>query len=309
MTADADPLSGLTVLERGWLSSNNVLIHPADGEAGAWLVDSGHAVHAQQTLALVRHALAGAPMTALLNTHLHSDHCGGNALLQQALGAPTWVAHSAVEAVRRWSEQALSYHATDQICPRFDVSASLAPGQSFRAGGEDWEVVHAPGHDPDSLMFFQRRRGLLLSADALWENGFGIVFPEVAGEPGFDGVQAALDTIAALPVRWVVPGHGAPFADVPAALGRARERLAAFRRDPARHARHAARVLLKYHVMERRQVPLPALENWAGSAPLVQALRQGFPDLLSAGWVARVVADLAQAGALRVERDIVHDLP
>jgi hypothetical protein len=26
---------------------------------------------------------------------------------------------------------------------------------------------------------------LLLSADALWENGFGVIFPELDGESGF----------------------------------------------------------------------------------------------------------------------------
>src|SRR5690606_6700204 len=75
-------LNGLTVLERGWLSSNNVLIHAAPGEPGAVLVDSGHVVHAEQTVALVRHALrAGEPLVRVVNTHLHSDHCGGNAAL------------------------------------------------------------------------------------------------------------------------------------------------------------------------------------------------------------------------------------
>ena len=39
-------LPGLTVFERGWLSSNNVLLHDVDG---ATLIDSGHARHADQT--------------------------------------------------------------------------------------------------------------------------------------------------------------------------------------------------------------------------------------------------------------------
>ena len=38
--ASGNPLAGLTVLQRGWLSSNNVLIHGAPGEAGAVLVDA-----------------------------------------------------------------------------------------------------------------------------------------------------------------------------------------------------------------------------------------------------------------------------
>ena len=35
----------------GWLSSNNVLIHATEGEAGAVLVDSSHVNHAGQTVA------------------------------------------------------------------------------------------------------------------------------------------------------------------------------------------------------------------------------------------------------------------
>jgi glyoxylase-like metal-dependent hydrolase (beta-lactamase superfamily II) len=79
--------AGVAVLERGWLSSNNVLLHGLPGE-GAVLVDSGHCLHAPQTLALVRQALAGAPLARIVNTHLHSDQCGGN-------GAECQLAHGA----------------------------------------------------------------------------------------------------------------------------------------------------------------------------------------------------------------------
>jgi glyoxylase-like metal-dependent hydrolase (beta-lactamase superfamily II) len=58
------------------------------------------------------------------------------------------------------------------------------------------------------VMLFDRAHGVLLSADALWENGFGLIFPEIAGEPGFDDMHAVLDLIATLPVQVVVPGHG-----------------------------------------------------------------------------------------------------
>jgi glyoxylase-like metal-dependent hydrolase (beta-lactamase superfamily II) len=72
----------MRVFERGWLSSNNILLHGSDGE-GATLIDSGYVSHAEQTLALVRHALRpGQTLARIVNTHLHSDHCGGNALLK-----------------------------------------------------------------------------------------------------------------------------------------------------------------------------------------------------------------------------------
>ena len=92
-------LGGLAVLERGWLSSNNVVIHAAAGEPGAVLVDTGHVGHAEQTVALVRHALRGEPLARIVNTHLHSDHCGGNAALQRAFGAPITVPPGNADAV------------------------------------------------------------------------------------------------------------------------------------------------------------------------------------------------------------------
>lgn len=44
--------AGLTVIERDWLSSNNVLFH-RDASEEAVLVDSGYQIHAAQTVALV----------------------------------------------------------------------------------------------------------------------------------------------------------------------------------------------------------------------------------------------------------------
>ena len=79
---------GLTVLERGWLSSNNILLHgdPDAGDAAATLIDSGHCLHAEQTVALVHRARRpGQALARIVNTHLPSDHCGGNAALQRAL--------------------------------------------------------------------------------------------------------------------------------------------------------------------------------------------------------------------------------
>src|SRR5450830_889398 len=72
--------TNVVVFERGWLSSNNVLFVGAEETA---LVDTGYATHAEQTVALVESALGARPLDRVLNTHLHSDHCGGNAALQQ----------------------------------------------------------------------------------------------------------------------------------------------------------------------------------------------------------------------------------
>lgn len=306
----ASALDGLTVLERGWLSSNNVLLHGAPGQ-GATLVDSAHCTHAEQTVALVQRALAGEPLARIVNTHLHSDHCGGNAALQRAFpGLPAEVPAGEFEAARRWDEDALSYRATRQRCERFAVHGRVEAGSRLAVGQRTWEVIAAPGHDPQALMLFDAAHGVLISADALWENGFGVVFPELDGESAFDDVAAVLDAIERLPVSLVIPGHGAPFADVAGALARARSRLASWRTAPDKHARHAAKVLVKYHLMEEREQSIPDLRAWAAEAPLLGRIHQRVgrgetPDL--ADWGLRLAAELATAGALRIVGDRVHD--
>lgn len=301
-------LAGLQVFERGWLSSNNVLIPGRDGE-GAALVDAGHCLHAAQTLALVRRALAGAPLAQVFNTHLHSDHCGGNAALQREFGAAVHVPAGGWQAARDWDEAALSYRPTGQRCERFVPQGRIEPGSALALGGRRWEVLAAPGHDPDSVMLFDAQHGVLISADALWENGFGLVFPELDGESAFDDVAAVLDLIARLPVALVIPGHGAPFEDVGGALQRARARLDAFRAAPARHARHGAKVLLKYHLMEEQAQPLPALRAWAGDTPLLQAIWQrcAAPGERFDDWFAVLLRELCEGGALRLDDGLVHN--
>ncbi len=293
------------VFERGWLSSNNILF---TGDEGAALVDSGYVSHAPQTLALVRQVLGSRPLARLLNTHLHSDHCGGNALLAAAYGCHIAIPALDAAKVAAWDEEALSYRATGQQCARFSFDATLAPGERLVLGGLQWTVAAAPGHDPHALLFFCEEQGILISGDALWENGFGVIFPELAGEPGFEEVGATLELIASFDARVVVPGHGAPFGDVGQALGRARSRLDYLSADPVRNGENAVKVLLKFLLLERRALELASLPALLGSIPLVERVRvhllgRGKEEL--AHWA---VSALVRAGAARVEEERLLDV-
>eukprot|EP01035_Chromulina_nebulosa_P034660 gene34660-46523_t len=140
--------------------------------------------------------------------------------------------------VERWDEDGLSFLATGQSCPRFGFTGLLLPGTECVLGDRPWQVHAAPGHDPHSIILFDALSRTLISADALWEHGFGIAFPELAGEPSFGDMAATLDLIESLAPLRVVPGHGAVFDDVGKALSVARKRLDGLQRDPVKHARH-----------------------------------------------------------------------
>ncbi|MBM3398448.1 MAG: MBL fold metallo-hydrolase, partial [Betaproteobacteria bacterium] len=253
--------SGVTVFERGWLSANNVLLQ---GTQGNTLVDSGYVKHQAQTLALVQHALQGRPLDVLINTHLHSDHCGGNQALQTLYpDLQTWIPPGLAQAVQTWSEDGLSYQPTGQNCPAFRFDRLLQPGSTHRWGDIDWQVHAAPGHDPHSVILFAPAHRLLMSADALWQNGFGVVFPELEGVDAFDEVAQTLDLIERLNPATIIPGHGAVFTDLAPALALARSKLEGFAQNPERHARYGAKVLLKFKLLEWSQISRTEFDQWA----------------------------------------------
>ena len=258
--------ASMRLFERGWLSANNVLF---TGEETA-LVDSGYLTHAPQTLALVRHALGGRPLQRLLNTHLHSDHCGGNAALQAAYGCHTAIPQAEAAKVAAWDEAALSFRATGQQCARFGFDALLAPGQRLELGGMLWEVLGAPGHDPHAVLLFCPQEGILIAGDALWENGFGVIFPELEGESGFIETRATLDLIGSLDARLVIPGHGRLFTDVAGALQRAYSRLDYLSAKPQRNAENAVKVLVKFLLLERQRIALADLPALMAAIPVVR---------------------------------------
>lgn len=298
---------GMRVFERGWLSSNNILF---TGPGPSALVDSGYLIHAAQTLALVEHALEGRPLARLINTHLHSDHCGGNAALQARYACRTSIPAAEAAKVRAWDEEALSYKATGQQCQRFTFDATLAPGEVLDLGGMDWQVLGAPGHDPHSLIFYCPREGILISADALWQNGFGVIFPELEGESGFAEARATLALIDTLDVRLVIPGHGAPFTDVKPALARAFSRVDFLQEDPARNAENAIKVMLKFLLLERQQFVLASLPAMFEQNPVIEGARTRYLDKSPAQLAEWAVRSLVRAGAARQVGELLvnHDL-
>jgi len=298
--------AGITVFQRGWLSANNILFHGAGPSA---LVDSGYATHARQTVALVRQALGGRPLDLLLNTHLHSDHCGGNAALQvEYPGVATLIPPGLAEHVRHWDPVALTYQPTGQQCPAFQMSDVLLPGREIALGDRRWQIHGAPGHDPHSIVLFEPGERLLISADALWSNGFGIVFQELEGEEAFAEVGTTLDLIEALAPRLVIPGHGGIFTDVVGALVAARRRLAGFVADPARHAGHAAKVLIKFKLLEMQRITHADLLSWATTTPYVGVVhRLWFPGISFEAWLVQLGDELVRVQAARREGDSLVD--
>ncbi|WP_374680785.1 MBL fold metallo-hydrolase [Accumulibacter sp.] len=296
----------LLVLERGWLSSNNIVF--LEGERAA-LIDTGYVTQAGQTLALLEHALAGRRLTRLLNTHSHSDHIGGNAALVEAFGCQVVVPHGIDATIAEWDEEALLLSPLGQSAARFRHDATLAAGDEIELGGLNWRAIAVPGHDMDALAYHNPERRILISGDALWRNGFGVVFSELLGHPeGAGGLKAAretLDVLARLPVEVVIPGHGAPFVEVEDAFERAYRRLAAFEHDIDLLVWHALKVILAFALLERRQLPRADLPVFLARLSFCQSVNARYLNLSNEVLAHRLARDLIRVGTLRDEQGVL----
>jgi len=292
--------AGLHVFERGWLSANNILFASGDETL---MVDSSYCTHSAQTLALVEGVLGERALDFLVNTHLHSDHCGGNAALQARYPAlETLIPPGQASHVAQWDPVALTYVPTGQLCPQFQFNRTLQPGTQLLFGTSLWQVHAAAGHDPHSLVFFEPAKRILISADALWENGFGVVFPELEGVDAFAEVAATLDMIEQMNPKIVIPGHGRVFAYTPEVLARARQRLDTFVKNPHKHARHAVKVLLKFKLLETQRQSFDEFAQWAITTPYFMQIRERFFNGVSVRpWIEQLCAELIAAGVASKE--------
>ncbi|WP_114689347.1 MBL fold metallo-hydrolase [Polynucleobacter necessarius] len=303
MTAHLLP-PGIEVFERGWLSANNIFHF---GNEDVSLVDSGYCPHQNLTLDLVRNAMQKhelLKLNKLVNTHLHSDHCGGNAALVEAFNCEVLIPAAEELAVKNWDNTLLSYDNLGQECPRFSHHGLLIPGEEILLGRSFWKILAAPGHDPHSLMLYQADHRILISTDALWEEGFGVIVPELWGEAGFEEVAQTLDLLEALPVDLVIPGHGAPFTDVTKSLATAHSRLDYLASDPDRNARHGAKVSLQYRLLEWRSRDIQQVNEWIVNTPtLLNAAK--LLNMTMTAFVLWLPKALVKSGAAKLDGEVL----
>ena len=300
---------GMQVFERGWLSSNCVLF--AD-DTGATLIDSGYFTHADQTLALVNRAIERhrtPRLRRVINTHLHSDHCGGNALLARRTRCEIVIPEGNSFGVRHWDQRFLTFEATGQHCDRFDFTDTVSAGDVLTLGGQEWEALAAPGHDVDSVMFHCEDEGILISGDAIWEDGCGAMFPSANPKTLDEDFSAAFETlelVESLDVRVIVPGHGRPFADAEGALDRVRSRLRRLSADPARNGRHVVKVLLKYRLLDDRRMSMETVHAMFRDVPTITYANRDI-GISASALAERTMDDLVRVGAARREGNWLVD--
>ena len=292
----------MSFIERDWLSANHVMFR--NGES-ATLVDSGYGKFNDVTLAKVDDVLESwnsPSLDRIINTHIHSDHIGGNADLQRAHpGCSVTVPVDEQPALVNWDapEQMLSY--ADQECERFAWDDVIEPGQQMQLCGEAWHSIATPGHDMGSLVFYSPKLRILISADALWENGYGFVPPQAIDAKPLASQRATFNRLAELDVALVIPGHGPMFTDYPGALARANAKLEAFAADDMKIVKSVVKGMFIHSMMWREAMALADVPAYVARIGVHRDYNAQFFRMSDEAYSDWLVNESVRTGKVRVD--------
>ena len=290
---------GVQVIVRDWLDANHVLI---TGRDECVLIDTGSSGSIGRTIELLGAALGERRLDRIVNTHCHSDHMGGNARVARQYGAPITVPVDAAPVVDAWDTRELLLDYADQTADRFSYADTARGSETLRLGDIEWQALAAAGHDMSALVFYAHEHRVLVSGDALWEHGFGLIEPLERLDERLAAQRGTLERIAALDIAWVVPGHGAPFMNAAAALERAFQRLDAYSADPLKLARHCLKAFFMFALLARKRMPAEELPGYFGRVPCYREYNERFFTLSPAALADMIAGELLRAGVI-VERD------
>jgi Zn-dependent hydrolases, including glyoxylases len=144
----------------------------------------------------------GLTLKAILNTHLHFDHVGGNAALRAATNAPIYLNTEDLFLLDATSGTRFGLPPTDP----FEYEAMDAGDVTFM--GARCTVIHTPGHSPGSLSFYFPDQGILFSGDVLFHRDTGRSDLPGGSRPVLEN-ETIRGKLYKLPDATVVyPGHG-----------------------------------------------------------------------------------------------------
>ncbi len=148
-------------------------------------------------------AIDGYTVPAIVNTHCHCDHCGGNADLVHRTGAPLLCHEADLPLLRNLVMLGQMFGV--EFPPSPDPDRFLCDGDVISVGSLSLQVRHTPGHAPGHVVLVGD--GFVIAGDVLFNGSIGRT--DLPGGDYNQLLQSIKDKLLTLPDETVVySGHG-----------------------------------------------------------------------------------------------------
>ncbi len=117
----------------------------------------------------LREAIAGKRVVAIVNTHGHCDHCGGNAAVVRETGAELLCHRDDLDLLRSIEIQGRMFGVP--FAPSPEPNRFLDDGDTLTVGGQTFTVRHAPGHTQGHIVLVGD--GVVFAGDVLFAGSIG----------------------------------------------------------------------------------------------------------------------------------------
>lgn len=151
----------------------------------------------------------GHASVSVFPSHMHFDHLGNINEFGPAIVADLPM----LRAI--WTDGALTppeemfLGASEAVpAPTFEVGRWVAPGETVRVGSRKLEVMHTPGHSPDSVSLWEVERNRFYAADFIYR---GALYAQTPGASLPDYLRICEQLLNDLPEQVeIVCAHGQP---------------------------------------------------------------------------------------------------
>lgn len=176
--------------------------------AAVYLIDTGFSRTAKPIVRAFRDAdVPLSQVTRVLLTHHHVDHRGGAAYLLENCPAPISCHSDDVAYVDGRTKAPMS------LLMRLFLRARPAPVANILKDHDTvgpLSVIHAPGHTPGEVAFYEPSRKILFSGDSVVEREGRLTLPAARYAANLEQAVASLSRLRALEIELLLPGHGVP---------------------------------------------------------------------------------------------------
>jgi len=113
----------------------------------------------------------GLKVAAVINTHGHFDHVGGNRKIVEVTGAPLWIHAADAPMLGRVAQVSSMYGLAGENSP--DADHFLTDGMLIPFGKYSVKVIHTPGHTPGGCCLYLEPQQTIITGDTLFADGVG----------------------------------------------------------------------------------------------------------------------------------------